>query len=106
MLTSLTQTRQSTQSTSTLSSICFVPRPPGCLPLRVTECGQHGYWFSPATVYPEDLEFELVVEGKADEVSPGSFLSLYLKRCIVSGHTSEDTEVFIYPVGRCGCRNG
>ena len=56
-----------------LISVCFLPRPPACLPIRVNACGQHGYWFSPATTYPENFEFELVVEGKANEVSSRPF---------------------------------
>jgi len=77
-----------------ISRICFLPRPPACLPLRVTACGQHGYWFSPVTTYPENVEFELVVEGKASEVSFRLSSPLCLKHCIASGHIWEDTKVF------------
>jgi len=34
----------------------------------VTACGQPGYWFFPAGVFSEGVEFELVVEGRASEV--------------------------------------
>ncbi|KAF9654063.1 hypothetical protein BDM02DRAFT_3086589, partial [Thelephora ganbajun] len=59
--------------------VCLLPRPPACLPLRITTCGQHGYWFSPVTTYPEDTEFELVVEGKPTEWTYlGRYKSIHL----------------------------
>jgi hypothetical protein len=87
----LTQLRQFTHSISAMFRICFLPRPPACLPIQIPACGQHGYWFSPVSTYPEGVDFELVVEVNATEVSARLFLSFCLKRCTASGHTWEDT---------------
>lgn len=55
-------------NTDRLGSIYFVARPPNCMPLRVPSIAKSGYWFYPTWIVPDDAVFELVVEGKPDEV--------------------------------------
>lgn len=47
--------------------LCFLPRPPSCLPLRVSSIAQSGYWFYPPWTFAPDVAFELVVEGDPHE---------------------------------------
>ncbi|PCH38641.1 hypothetical protein WOLCODRAFT_161725 [Wolfiporia cocos MD-104 SS10] len=48
-------------------SLYFLPRPPSCLPLRLSGVAKSGYWFHPTRLLSDKTVFELIVECKENE---------------------------------------